>query len=151
MNRELDITIDDPFEEEVSEEWLREAVGAVMDAEAVDYPAALSLFITGDETVQELNRNYRGIDETTDVLAFAFQEDPDFPVPPDSPVQLGEVIISCPQASRQAEEQGHSLNLEMAVLIIHGVLHLLGYDHEKEADELSMKTRETEILARLKD
>ncbi|MFO8101844.1 MAG: rRNA maturation RNase YbeY [Dehalococcoidia bacterium] len=151
MNRELDITIDDPFEEEVSEEWLLEAVGAVMDAEAVDYPAALSLFITGDDTVQELNRNYRGIDETTDVLAFAFQEDPDFPVPPDSPVQLGEVIISCPQASRQAEEQGHSLNLEMAVLIIHGVLHLLGYDHEKEADELSMKTRETESLARLKD
>ncbi len=148
MNWNLDITIDEPFEDRVSEEWLREVVGAVMVSEAVGYPAELSLFITGDETVKELNRKYRGIDRPTDVLAFAFKEDSDFPASPEGAVQLGEVIISCPQALRQSEEQGHPLNFEMAVLVIHGVLHLLGYDHEKESEEQLMKTRETEILAK---
>ena len=151
MNWNLDINIDEPFEERVSEELLRQVVEQVMIAEGIDYPAELSLFITGDETVHKLNRVYRGIDRTTDVLAFAFQDNDDFPALPDGAVQLGEIIISCPQASRQSEEQEYSLAREMAVLTIHGVLHLLGYDHESDEEEQSMKTREAEILAKLMD
>ncbi len=149
MNWNLDITIDELFEDRVSEEWLRRVVGRVMTAEKVDYPAELSLLITGDDTMRKLNRKYRGIDRTTDVLSFAFQEESDFPALPGGAVQLGEVIISFPQASRQSEDHGHSLNFEMAVLTIHGVLHLLGYNHENDKEEQMMRTREAEILAKL--
>ena len=151
MNWNLDITIEEPFDDQLSEEWFRRIVEQIMLAEAVDEPVELSLLITGDETVHELNREYREIDRTTDVLAFAFQEESDFPSIPDGAVQLGEVIISCPQAARQAEEQGHSLAREMSVLTIHGVLHLLGYDHQDNEEERVMKSRETEILAKLVD
>ncbi len=146
MNWNLDITIEEPYLETVAEDLLRTTVGQVMKAESVDYPAELSLLITGDETVHELNLRYRKIDSTTDVLAFALQEGDDFPGDPEGPSQLGEVIVSCPQAVRQAEEGGHSLERELSVLVIHGVLHLLGYDHETDEDAEVMEAHELQIL-----
>jgi len=146
MNWNLDITIEEPYQEMVVEELLRNAVEQVMMAEAIDYPAELSLLITGDETVRELNQTYRQIDSTTDVLAFALQEGDDFPGDPEGPLQLGEVIISCPQAVRQAEDRGHSLERELVVLAIHGMLHLLGYDHENDEDAQVMVDRESQVI-----
>ncbi len=146
MNWNLDITIEESFEESVSEEWLQSVVKQVMISEAIDLPAELSLLITDDVTVHQLNLQYRGIDQTTDVLAFAFQEDNDFPEFPESDTQLGEVIISFHQAHRQAAELGHSLDHELAVLTVHGVLHLLGYDHESEDQEAQMSQAENRIL-----
>jgi len=136
----------------MQEDWLRQAAETTLACEGVDYQAELSLFVTDDETVQELNRTYRGIDRTTDVIAFAFREDtgdPPFPTPPGKTTHLGEVIISCHQAARQAEEQRHLLKQELMILTIHGVLHLLGYDHDPPKEEQRMRARETEILARL--
>ena len=151
MNWILNITIEEPFDGQLSEEWFRQVVEQLMLTEAVDQSVELSLLITDDETVHELNREYRKIDRTTDVLAFAFQEESDFPTTPDGVVQLGEVIISCPQAIRQAEEHGHPPKHEMAVLTVHGALHLLGYDHQSDEEEQMMKSRETEILIKLID
>jgi len=146
----IDIHIEEPFQDQVQDGWLRQAAEVTLVFEGIDYPAELSLLVTGDQTVHQLNRTYRGVDETTDVLAFALgAEDSSFRPPPDGVTHLGEVIISCPQSARQAEEQKHSLNREVAILTIHGILHLLGYDHQQPEEEEEMRVREAEILARL--
>lgn len=150
MNWQIDIRIDEPFQESVKGDWVRQAVQEVLTSERNIDPVELSLLITDDTTVHELNRTYRGIDETTDVLAFAFQEDTEFPSISDGTAHLGEVIISCPQAVKQAEDFGHSFKDEISILTIHGVLHLLGYDHESSEDEERMQARESEVLAMLK-
>jgi len=98
--------------------------------------------------VQQLNKSYRGKDEPTDVLAF-YMTSADFIEPPDGVRHLGEVIISYPQAVIQAEEHRHSIKKELAILIIHGVLHLLGYDHEESEQERQMRAREADILSQI--
>ena len=85
------------------------------------------------------------------MLAFSAREEigadlPPFVQPPDGVLHLGEVIISCPQAIMQAEEHQHSVKKEIAILRIHGVLHLLGYEHDEPERERQMRARETEIL-----
>ena len=104
--------------------------------------------ITDDATVQELNRRYRGLDEPTDVLSFEMGEDPSFVAESKSAPLLGEVVISYQTAARQAEEAGHDVEGELAHLLVHGVLHLLGYDHESTADALAMRAREESLLGR---
>ena len=86
----------------------------------------VSIVLTGDATLRRLNREFRGKDQTTDVLSFPSGEDE----MPDGTRPLGEIVISVAQAARQAEAFGHSLARELRVLVIHGYLHLLGYDHE---------------------
>lgn len=125
---------------------------------------SLSLVIVDDETVQRLNHAYRGLDETTDVLAFAFDHPghyegegtpppvtgkEQFITPPEGEGFIGEVIVSYPQCVRQAAAQGHASLEELALLITHGVLHLLGYDHGTPAEEVAMKARERQALANL--
>jgi probable rRNA maturation factor len=96
-----------------------------------------------------LNRDYRGIDKTTDVISFALTEDRDdteFVTPPDRISRLGEVIISYPQAASQAKENSQTIKAEMAWLVVHGLLHLLGYDHQDDKSEAIMRKREDKIL-----
>lgn len=144
------IAIGSPFSRKVSWRRLGRIIREVLAAEAVDYPAAVSLAITDDATVRELNRRWRGIDRTTDVLSFPFQEKNTESFPnPDGTVQLGEVIIALPQAERQAERMGHPLDREITVLLIHGLLHLLGYDHRKPSERRRMRARQEAILIRL--
>ncbi|HUX48727.1 MAG TPA: rRNA maturation RNase YbeY, partial [Dehalococcoidia bacterium] len=113
-------------------------------------PYEVSLVFTDSETVRQLNRDYRGVDEPTDVLAFYMLpqkgSDSSFALPPDGVTRLGEVIISYPQAVEQAREQGHATEKELALLVIHGILHLLGYDHEEAKEEIKMRRRERELL-----
>ena len=146
MNWEVDITIEEPFEKQVSEEWLKLVIDSVMLVEPVGHPVELSLLITGDETVRELNRIYRQIDSTTDVLAFAMQEGEDFPSAPEEVIQLGEVIISFPQAERQANQTDFSIKQEVTILTIHGMLHLLGYNHESDEDAHIMEAKENVVF-----
>lgn len=99
----------------------------------------LSVLLVGDRRMRRLNRRYRGRDYPTDVLAFPMREAEG----PASPL-LGDVVISLPQAIRQAEGDGHSLDHELATLLIHGTLHLLGHDHERggrEAERMRRKER----------
>jgi probable rRNA maturation factor len=106
--------------------------------------AELSLVLTDDATIQQLNRDYRGIDSPTDVLSFAQQE-------AEGPAGsiLGDLIISLPTARRQARERGHSLAVEVRMLMVHGLLHLLGYDHETEEQRTEMAAAEQALLAAL--
>ncbi|GAI17313.1 unnamed protein product, partial [marine sediment metagenome] len=98
--------------------------------------------------------SYLGRDEPTDVLAFSAIEEigtdfPPFVMPPDGVLHLSEVIISYPQAVTQAEEHQHSIKKEIAILIIHGILHLLGYEHDKPELKRLMSAREDEILSHI--
>ena len=107
------------------------------------------LTLTGDEHLREYNRRYRGLDEPTDVLAFAAREKPSdqrFQAPPGTEDWLGDIVISLPRARRQAHEAGHSVNDEVRLLAVHGFLHLLGYDHAKPADDAAMTTLTNRIL-----
>jgi probable rRNA maturation factor len=149
---EINVLIEEGIEVEAGADWLQRIMEKTLLAENAPSTIEISLVITGQERIQELNRDYRGKDQPTDVLSFAMQETREgeeqevFIGPPDGLLHLGEVIISYPQAVLQAEERGHSVKKEMAALIIHGVLHILGYDHEKAEMEPAMTTREKIIL-----
>jgi len=132
--------------------WLQSVAEQALVAQDAGSKVELGLVIANQERVQQLNRSYLGKDEPTDVLAFSAREEidaelPPFVQPPDGVLHLGEVIISYPQAVIQAKEHRHSVEREIAILIIHGVLHLLGYEHDKPELERQMKTREQEILS----
>jgi probable rRNA maturation factor len=111
----------------------------------------VALTIVPDERIRALNRDHRGLDEVTDVLSFPLTDDEGaaFVLPPSEPTHLGDVVVALEQARRQAEQYGHSFERELAYLTAHGILHLLGYDHEAEADRAEMRAREEQILADL--
>jgi len=110
----------------------------------------VSLVFCDDAYIQNLNRDYRGKDQPTDVLSFALNEGEE-PEIVDGPVQvlLGDIIISLETAARQAEEYNHSLEREVAYLTVHGMLHLLGYDHMTEEDKAEMRLEEEHVLSLL--
>jgi len=126
--------------------------------------AEVSVVVTGDDEIRRLNREYRGIDAPTDVLSFPLLEELGEELPPGSPPgpqhalwtageggapARGDIVISLERAKAQAEEYGHSLQREIAFLTVHGLLHLLGYDHESEEPERVMRAKEEAILASL--
>ena len=168
--QEIDISVDEPYQQELSEVWLRTVMeAALVEALPQGEPAQVGLVVTDDKTVQELNRQFRGLDEVTDVLSFSashsghWEGDPqesdeaspesvdseelNFVLPPGEPSPLGEVIISFPQTIRQAQERNGPVEQELALLIIHGVLHLVGYDHMEPEDEAQMQAKERSALA----
>jgi len=109
--------------------------------------AELSVVFTGDRAMRALNRLYRGMDKTTDVLSFSLREGR---FPHIQPEVLGDIVISVPVAVRQAAESGHPLSHELYSLLVHGLLHLLGYDHELGPREAAgMKRMERRLLKRL--
>jgi probable rRNA maturation factor len=114
--------------------------------EGVARPSELSIVIADDVEVRELNRAYRGVDSATDVLSFSQSEGAKFAVPDGTTPHLGDVIISLDTARRQAAEFGLALQDEVSHLLVHGVLHLLGYDHEEPDDEKTMRAHEDAIL-----
>jgi rRNA maturation RNase YbeY len=108
-----------------------------------------ALLLADDATLQQLNRRFRDTDQPTDVLSFAQHEGGALAVPPGAPVHLGDIAISVERATRQAEVYGHSLKREAAYLLVHGVLHLLGYDHEADEEQVAMRRVEEDALAHL--
>jgi probable rRNA maturation factor len=110
----------------------------------------LSVALVDDLTIQELNHDFRGKDRPTDVLAFAMREGEAMPEPPPGELEMiGDVIISVPTARKQATERRRPLLDELTMLLAHGLLHLLGYDHVTKAEEkvMTARTRELEKAA----
>ena len=106
--------------------------------------AELSVLLVSDRVMRQLNRDWRGRDRSTDVLSFA-QHEGDGDAPPEL---LGDVVIAVPTAARQAEERGETLVVAAERLLIHGVLHLLGYDHERsQAEARRMQRRERRLAS----
>lgn len=139
------ITIDEVYADYVAREQLERIARAALEAENVPR-AELGILITDDATVHDLNRRYAGEDKPTDVLSFSLREGEEF-VSPNDTERLGEVIISLDTARRQAVEGSATLEAEVAHLLVHGILHLLGYDHAEPDEERAMQAREREILA----
>ena len=108
--------------------------------------AELPLVFTGDGEVRKLNKFYRKKDKTTDVLSFPFLEGKKSPSLPGGALPLGDVVLSLPQTKRQAAEGGRSYRSEAALLLIHGILHLLGYDHVTKAQEKRMFGLQDKLL-----
>jgi probable rRNA maturation factor len=119
--------------------WEREAKACLQGMRSAG--CDLGLVFCGDRLIRQLNRRYRGQDRPTDVLAFPMASSPTSPTP-----FLGEVIISIPTARRQARQEGHSLEREVAALLVHGILHLHGYDHNEEKDARRMRREELRLL-----
>lgn len=136
-------------------------IGLVSNALALEQTAdgaEVSVLFTDDAEVQALNRAYRGVDSPTDVLSFGLSglaqpldveeagASDGFVLPPDSGLQLGEVVVSYETAERQAAVHARTLAHELAHLVVHGVLHLLGHDHAEPEEERVMRAREDEVL-----
>ncbi|HHW10077.1 MAG TPA: rRNA maturation RNase YbeY [Firmicutes bacterium] len=149
---------------EVSEQLLAVAEKAALEAlrRFGDAGAEVSLLITDEELIRELNRTWRGVDAPTDVLSFSLLEGEDGPpveepeqgAEPESgqgaeqlPVLLGDVVISLPRVYRQAAEYGHTVEREMAFLTVHGVLHLLGFGHDSAEERSIMRESEEAVLS----
>ena len=157
MSKEINILIDDDYKNSLGAGWLKGIASQVLKTEGIEFDVELSVVITGQEVIRELNRKYLDSNEPTDVLAFATRPElpikgecvidyPAFVSAPDGVEHLGEVIISYSQAVIQAGERHHSVEREISLLVIHGILHLLGYDHEKPKQTRLMRTTEAEIL-----
>ncbi len=126
-------------------------LAAEKTAELYGVPTAeVSITLTNNAYIHELNKKYRQIDRPTDVLSFALNEseEPEVEDGPEINV-LGDIIISVERAEEQAAEYGHSVRREMAFLTVHGMLHLLGYDHMEEADRLEMEAEQKYVMEQL--
>ena len=142
----IDIQIDEQFVDQIDESLIERSVGAVLANEGVTGEIEISVLVTDDTTLHQLNRDYRGVDAPTDVLSFGDDEDgdaPSFVYAPDAPRYLGDLAISFERVLEQASDYGHSPQRELAYLVAHGTLHLLGYDHERGPDDAAaMRERE---------
>jgi len=173
------VNVFDEYADDLEPAWLIAIARIALSVEGVEEGASTSIAIADDETVAELNSEHRGLDATTDVLSFspthsgAYYGDDrgddwgdderddggdlgadefEFILPPDhADTNIGEVIISLPQARRQATEAGHPLANEIAALLAHGIYHLLGYDHEDEDDAERMRPRERAAMEAMRD
>ena len=114
----------------------------------IEYDVEVSCVLVDDERIHEINREYRHIDRSTDVISFAMEDNDQFYVE-GMPRTLGDIFISVDHAKKQAEEYGHSLRREMCFLFTHGILHLLGYDHMTDEQEKEMFGLQDEILGAL--
>jgi probable rRNA maturation factor len=140
------VRADRAYRKQIDPRRLREAVRKTLEHESAPSRAELTLVITGDDKVRDLNRRYRGMDAPTDVLSFAEAEadmrlaEPDY---------LGDVVVSYPRAKAQAASAAHPVTAELLLLVVHGVLHLLGHDHADRVGKRKMWAAQKEILNEL--
>ena len=153
----IPVTADVPGISEDRRAFIRKVIRTALAAEGVDFPCEVDVLITDDEAIHQVNLDMRGVDRSTDVLSF-----PEFDLTPGQLpeaedadpgtglVPLGDMVISWEHVTAQAKEYGHSNRRELAYLVVHSVLHLLGYDHLDEGPQKKqMRAREEAILAQL--
>lgn len=144
----VEVQVAPAFVDLVSTERLRTAAEETLRYE--EQAGEVTVVVTDDEGIQELNRDFLGEDAPTDVLSFGVQEeDVPFVTAPEAGSYLGDVIVSYPRAAAQAEEQGHAVERELDLLVVHGVLHLLGYDHAGAGEKAAMWARQEDVLGAL--
>ncbi len=156
MTYEIDVQIDDAFATLVDSDWLRSAATRTLHHCKIEQ-AALTLVITDDAEVQALNAEFRGVDAATDVLSFPNQSDDEssmgLVLPPELVAEtesyLGDVVIAFPYSAKQAANYANPISDELCLLTVHGVLHLLGYDHASEEEEVEMWAIQDSILQTL--
>ena len=154
----MPVTADVPGVSEGQRALIRKVIRTALAAERVDFPCEVDVRVTNDDTIHQINREMRQVDRATDVLSFPMfaltpgeLPDPEMDADPSTGlVPLGDMVISWEHVAAQAKEYGHSNRRELAYLVVHSVLHLLGYDHLDEGVEKArMRAREEAILAEL--
>ena len=153
----IPITADVPGVSEGQRALIRRVIRTALAAEGVDFPCEVDVCVTSDEGIHQINREMRGVDRPTDVLSFpAFDLHPgELPGDEDADpatglVPLGDMCLSLERVQAQAREYGHSNRRELAYLVVHSVLHLLGYDHLDEGPQKAqMRAREDAIMEEL--
>jgi len=122
-------------------------------ADGIELPgtrAEVSVVLSDNDRVHELNRDYRGIDKATNVLSFtALEDESEDHHPADAPVLLGDIIIALETVEGEAKLEGKTLDAHLAHMVVHGILHLMGYDHETDGDADEMEALEAQALAHL--
>jgi probable rRNA maturation factor len=152
---DLSLDVAEPFAQDVDRQLIESVVRSALDVASISGEVELSVVVTNDAELWLLNREYRGVDQPTDVLSFsqvateADDRENEFPAVPGHARLLGDVVISGDRVQAQAAEYGHSPQRELAYLTVHGLLHLLGYDHEIESDRTQMRQAEEAALAGL--
>jgi probable rRNA maturation factor len=152
---EINVLVDKEYKSQVKSAWLKNIIRQILNAEKINVHSEIGLVITSDETIQELNLKYLAEDRPTDVLSFPMNErvggKPLFIEVPDGKTHLGDIMISYPTAVKQATEHNHPVSREITILLIHGILHLLGYDHNIPECKRLMKNRESTILKNIEE
>ena len=143
----IEILVDNAYRGRVPADTLRETAAAVLVQQQVQSPCEIAVVISGDSALQELNLRHRGIDAPTDVLAFPSAPHGPIVEAPGQPHHLGDVVISYPQAKVHATELRHDVLAELQLLVVHGILHLLGYDDALEEKRARMWAVQSEILS----
>lgn len=145
----MELYIDNRQDKHIITEEMKELIEAVilesLKVEGIGSNYEVSLSFVTDEEIRQLNRDYRGLDSSTDVLSFPMEDEFEMGIP-----MLGDIIISLDTAYRQAKEYKHSTKREIAYLVCHSMFHLLGYDHLEQEDKEEMRMKEKEVMVNLK-
>ncbi len=164
QKRRVDVRVFPSFRGTSPVTSVRRAATAALALADPDGSSGASVVVADDETLHDLNLRFRGFDEVTDVLSFGEHGAPvedtalppvgqfpnvGFPSIPDEPPSLGEVVLSYPMAERQAREHNVPVEQEAALLVVHGILHLLGHDHAEPEEEAAMRAMEQQALGAL--
>ncbi|HET90641.1 MAG TPA: rRNA maturation RNase YbeY [Chloroflexi bacterium] len=145
----IEVQIDQQFDDQLASRPLRQTAQAVLEHQQVPGPCELAVVVSDDAALYELNRRHRGVNAPTDVLAFPDDTRGPFVGAPGMPRYLGDVVISFQRAEVQASEAGHDTLAEIHLLVVHGILHLLGYDDTTEQQRARMWAVQAEILQSL--
>lgn len=132
----------------IPEDWtgkIERVAEICLQEEEIDPKAEIGLMFVDNEQIREMNKAYRDIDSATDVLSFPIYE-ADEAIDDEEEILFGDIVISLERAAEQAEEYGHSLEREVMYLLVHGLLHLAGYDHMEDDEKKEMRQREEELL-----
>jgi probable rRNA maturation factor len=143
----MDMQIDSQFVDAIDVDAIKQQVQRTLAAVAANRPANLTIVITSDQTIQQLHREYLGIDEPTDVLTFSQTEGDRLPEESTDPYYLGDVVVSYERAADQAGEYGEPIERELCRLVVHGTLHLLGYNDLNERARAKMWELQENLLA----
>lgn len=152
----VDFQAEEGVDGKIEATFVEEVLSEALSGRQIKGPFQVGVTVTTDEGIRDLNRRYRDVDAPTDVLSFPLLEFehpekqiPLFPTIPGEPTSLGDIVLSYPRAAEQAVEYGHTLDREVAFLLVHGTMHLLGYDHEGAGGQELMRSEEETVLARL--
>ncbi|RRF90343.1 MAG: rRNA maturation RNase YbeY [Coriobacteriaceae bacterium] len=150
MENSYDVVLEEGVSSPVSEQEIREDIDLVLASEGVERPCMVSVSIVSDERMHELNLQWRGMDRPTDVLSLECERPDDPDLAPGEPCELGDIVLAPDYIARQAKGFGTTPADECRLLLVHGTLHLLGYDHLKDEEAEVMEAREDELLAKIK-
>lgn len=146
MRLAVDLYREEGVDAPLDQDEMTRTLELVLEQEGVERPCYLSLSIVGEEEIRRRNLEWRGVDAATDVISLECERPDDPDLAPAEPCELGDIVIAPTYVGRQARRLGTTERDEMRLMLVHGMLHLLGYDHVEESDALEMEAREDELL-----